>query len=532
MKAPACLQKIPFNKNVVLTTALLVMTLPLAVAPAQAESSAAAAAIPTTATGWADAARRDITAAYQLTADNHPGMANPMDPGFPALLQQAQKNAMALLPLVNNAMAYDAAIARFSTTLQDGHAGAYASLPDELHPKRRWPGFIAVWRGEALWVYHSAVPQLTKGMQIMACDGLPVENLIRQRVFQYSGQVDQPGHWWSYAGSLFTDDGNPFTPPLVHCDFKTADGNIQQQQLSWAVRPDSVQPYAQAAYDGDPLDVGLYWHPAETAGKKATVASDEQKNATPEIAWIAMPTFNPEPGEVSQYELLFSSLQQQKARLQQAKAIVLDLRRNQGGSSYWSFQVAGLLWGKELVQQKATALFANTEVWWFASAGNTAYVKSLYEVMRSQGQDSLLPWISQVGQGMEQAHKAKKPFYIEADETDVAAAATTIKALPQQLQTPVYVIVPGQCASACLDAIDIFKLFDNTQLLGTESSSDSTYMDVRFQPLPSGLAKVVIPNKMYVNRPREKGVYYRPDLAYQQLDWSTDALLEKVLTEL
>lgn len=530
MKDYVCLQKSSLNKNVIyLTTALLAIPLVLAVAPAQAEPSSSTTTIPATAAGWADAARRDITAAYQLTADNHPGMANPLDPGFPALLQQAQKNAMALLPFVNSAMAYDAAIARFSTTLQDGHAGAFASLPDELRPKRRWPGFIAVWRGEALWVYHSAVPHLTKGMQILACDGLPVKNLIRQRVFQYSGQVDQPGHWWSYAGSLFTDDGNPFIPPLVHCDFKAADGNIHQQQLSWTVRPDAVQPFAQAAYDGDPLDIGLYWHQAGPDSADTAGAAQPQ-NKTGEVAWIAMPTFNPEPGEISQYELLFSTLEQQKARLQQAKAVVLDLRRNQGGSSYWSFQVAGLLWGKELVQQKATALFANTEVWWFASAGNTAYVKSLHEVMQSQGQDSLLPWISQVGQGMEQALKAQKPFYIEADETDVAATSTA-KELPQQLQTPVYVIVPGQCASACLDAIDIFKLFDNTRLLGTESSSDSTYMDVRFQPLPSGLAKVVIPNKMYVNRPREKGVYYRPDVAYQQLDWSTQALLDVVLMQ-
>lgn len=152
--------------------------------------------------------------------------------------------------------------------------------------------------------------------------------------------------------------------------------------------------------------------------------------------------------------------------------------------------------------------------------------------MQSQGQDSLLPWISQVGQGMEQAQKAQQPFFIEADKTDLAAAAKTATEQPQQLKTPVYVIVPGQCASACLDAIDIFKLFDNTRLVGTESSSDSTYMDVRFEPLPSGLAKVVIPNKMYVNRPREKGVYYRPDVAYHQLDWSTQALLDKVLTAL
>lgn len=532
MKHSAFWQKSSFNKNAVyLTTVLLAITLPQALANAPAAPSIPTIAVPTTAQGWADAARQDITAAYQLTADNHPGMANPQDTSFPVLLQQAKKNAMALLPFVNSAMAYEAAIARFSTTLQDGHAGAFASLPDELRPKRRWPGFIAVWRGDALWVYHSAVSEIMKGMQIVACDGVPVENLIRQRVFQYSGQVDQPGHWWSYGGSLFTDDGNPFTPPLQQCDFNSADGKTHKLQLNWAARPDSVQPYALAAYDGDPLAVGLYWHQAASESADTTATAQQQTKMQPqnnagEVAWIAMPTFSPAPDEVSQYELLFSTLQQQKTRLQQAKAIVLDLRRNQGGSSYWSKEVAGLLWGKELVEQKTTALFARTTVWWFASAGNTAYVKSLYEVMRSQGQDSLLPWISQVGQGMAQALKAQQPFYIEADEPAVATAAITAK---QQLQTPVYVIVPGQCASACLDAIDVFKLFHNTRLLGAVSSADSTYMDVRLQPLPSGLAQVVIPNKLYVNRPRAKGAYYRPDFAYNQLDWSTTALLDAVL---
>jgi hypothetical protein len=132
---------------------------------------------------------------------------------------------------------------------------------------------------------------------------------------------------------------------------------------------------------------------------------------------------------------------------------------------------------------------------------------------------------------MAQALKAQQPFYIEADEPVVADAATKTKKQPQKLQTPVYVVVPGQCASACLDAIDVFKLFDNTRLVGAVSSSDSTYMDVRLQPLPSGLAQLVIPNKMYVNRPRAKGVYYRPDLAFDRLDWSTQALLDLVLTQ-
>lgn len=89
-------------------------------------------------------------------------------------------------------------------------------------------------------------------------------------------------------------------------------------------------------------------------------------------------------------------------------------------------------------------------------------------------------------------------------------------------------IVPGQCGSACLDAVDTFKLFSNTALFGAPSSSDSTYMEVRLIDTPSGLSKVIIPNKVYVDRPREKGFYYQPDIPYYGLEWTTEALLKQV----
>ena len=39
-------------------------------------------------------------------------------------------------------------------------------------------------------------------------------------------------------------------------------------------------------------------------------------------------------------------------------------------------------------------------------------------------------------------------------------------------------------------------------LFGAPSSADSLYMDVRLADLPSGLGKVIVPNKVYVNRAR------------------------------
>ncbi|HJS13897.1 MAG TPA: peptidase [Rheinheimera sp.] len=500
---------------VIKTAALrLILTLSVAALPLGLIAAEQQAVMPTTAQGWVELARQDIEAAYQITAENHPGMADAQNPHFHRQLLQAKTNALLLVPQVNSAYGYEAVIERFSTSLQDGHAGAFVELPDEVKQVRRWPGFNAVWRGDALWVYHSEVAGVVAGMQIVSCDGKPIEKLMKDRVFAYAGQESQPGHWWSYGSRLLLDDGNPFNKPLQQCQFLKADNAVVDLRLNWVDRPESAMQYVTAAYNGDKLPVGLSWQQ--------------------DVAWIAMPTFSPEPDEIKQYETLFSSLEQQRPLLLKAKAIVLDLRHNQGGSSYWSHQVAGILWGKPLFERKSTALFSRTEVWWFASRGNTDYVKSLYDVLKEQGQTESLPWIQAVGQGMQKSLDSGKAFYVEGSdtETDIAQALQDKTANQPALQAPVYVIMPGQCASACLDAVDVFTLFENTKLAGATSSADSTYMDVRVQPVPSGLAKVIIPNKVYVNRPRANGQYYTPALAHNELDWSTQALLEKVVADI
>jgi len=100
------------------------------------------------------------------------------------------------------------------------------------------------------------------------------------------------------------------------------------------------------------------------------------------------------------------------------------------------------------------------------------------------------------------------------------------------LTVPVHVIVPGQCASACLDAIDVFKLFPGTILIGAPSSADSTYMEVRNPKLPSGMARAIIPMKMYVNRPRGNGEFYPADIEMRDLDWSTAHFLRRIEADL
>ena len=94
--------------------------------------------------------------------------------------------------------------------------------------------------------------------------------------------------------------------------------------------------------------------------------------------------------------------------------------------------------------------------------------------------------------------------------------------------TPVYVITSGRCASACLDAVDTFKLFPNTKLIGAPTSADTQYLEIRAEPLPSRHGIAIIPTKVWMYRPRKSGQVYSPDVEAKQLDWSTNAFLDLV----
>jgi len=57
-------------------------------------------------------------------------------------------------------------------------------------------------------------------------------------------------------------------------------------------------------------------------------------------------------------------------------------------------------------------------------------------------------------------------------------------------------------------------------------------MEVRSEKLPGGLARVVVPTKLYVNRPRGNGEFYRPDIPVTALRWSMEAFLDAVERDL
>ena len=449
---------------------------------------------PATRAAWSQAARRDVEAAYRLFAENHPGMFNREDPGFASRLAASRAKGLDLAAQARNAAGFAATLNGFSAGLRDGHALVFAATgaPADLN----WPGFVAAWRGDRLLVSASTVPALPVGGIIQGCDGRSTRDLVLQNVFAFGGRPDEAGQWWVQAPRVFEDDGDPFVKLPQRCRV-SMDGRLSEVDLSW--RPIDARFKAwKAVRNGEPLTPGL-------------------TEPRPGLFWLAMPTFEPDEGERRDYRGAFQSLLTRRPAILAADAVVIDLRGNQGGSSFWSEQAAKALWGSAPVQSFEDS--DPSRVWWRASQGNTDHVARLAETLRTQGQPDIAAVMHRAAEGMRSALARAEPYYVEPTDPTGPTSGGTVA----PLRTPVYVIVPGQCASACLDALDVFTHFPNTKLIGAPSSADSVYLEIRVQALPDGLAKVVIPNKLYRNRPRASGQVYPPALEVRDLSWSTAA---------
>lgn len=466
--------------------------------------------LPSTPKAWRAAALRDVEAGYRVTLANHAGAHDPHNPAFLANLRAARAHGAALAARVRDGGGYYAALLGFSSRIHDGHAGVYPNFDFNAVKPVQWPGFVAAWRGD-LFVYASEDGAAREGERIVSCDGTPARQLLEQNVFAFMGRIKEEGQWWSQSRNLFTDFGNPFAPRPRRCVFEL-DGRQAERTLAWRDRPGSAALMLRDSVAGDTLPVGL---------------SEPRKN----LFWVAMPTFHPSDQERAAYRTLYQQVRTERARFLGADALVIDLRRNQGGSSDWSRQFAQALWGDAELKRRDEARNAGTEVWYRASPDNIAYYRRMKKESTAMGEAASAQWWAEREAAMRKAQAGKSPYYVAKDEDETTQAGAQ-PPQPAPFTRPVYVIVPGNCASACLDAIDYFKLFPNTRLVGAPSSADSTYMEVRAAPLPGGLARVIVPTKLYVGRPRGNGDFYRPDIPVTALRWSTGLFLEVVERDL
>ncbi|MBB3033631.1 S41 family peptidase [Alteriqipengyuania lutimaris] len=492
--------------------ALLVLCTPVAPALAQDGGDPTTDASAQEPTDWADTARRDVLAAYDAFVRNHPGIYDLANPGFPAQLAQARARGLEAAAKAQDLRGYSRALAEFSAVLQDGHAGV--GVPSGAQPDGEpvWPGFIAVWRGDGLFVRTQDKADPLYGARFVSCEGEPIDAFLRDRLTMRYFRPNEAGQWWVRPMQLFYASSGLQEEQPRSCTFARSDGAQTEVTLDWRPLSEDEEKWRSIGF----------W------GEREPTALSEKRDG---IYFIGLQDFDPDEAGVAAFDALYADVRARRGELKDARALVLDLRRNGGGGSRWSERLADILWGEGAVEARTAS---SADVLWRTSPGNTAYIASAEADFRANGDDEVADFIARLAEGMRAAHERGEVFFAESTlEDETAEAAGGTPASPEtDFATPVYVIVPGNCASACLDALDYFTPFENVTLIGAPSSADSTYMDVRSEDLPAGPGIVTIPIKVYVGRKRGWGEVYPADIETTDLDWSTSAFLDAIEADL
>lgn len=460
---------------------------------------------------WATTFRDDLQAARRIILESHPGPVDALNPGFRNWLDAGFEQQMALVESIDTADEYVFAMQKFVGGFRDGHLGIRFDV--ERGPAR-WPGFFTSWRGGAV-VVHTVDPAVVSGLaegdRLRSCDGQTAEQLVRRRVFDFQFDPAVPANWVPAAASAFVDLGNPFVGVPKHCVFVHENREIaldlEWHEFSWEEHRDDYS----AARGRTRPEVGLY---VPEAG----------------VYWLQASTFGPNEAQIAKYEDAFRQLRAARAA---AKLVVLDLRGNDGGSSMWANLFAEALWDTSLEDDEEDTEYVE----WRVSEGNVAYWETVPSMIRKQFGDShpAYRWSNHVLRHLAASLKEGQVLWRETpvegeQDSNGAATADNSSAVTPKYDGIVVVLTDTTCGSACLDAMSLLTEVPGVAHVGAVTGADTQYMESRTAQLPSGLATLVIPIKVYRGRVRPEGGYFTPAFQFEGLHWTDEALRTWVLS--
>jgi len=439
--------------------------------------------------GWGAATAADAQAFHDALEDGHPGPHDAENPGFQALLDRGLAHALERARSVDSYGGYVWTLREYAASFDDGHVGLVISSNSTL--PTRWPGFVVRYAPAGYVVSgrdaaFAAAPPI--GARLVSCDGVAADQLAADRVGRTRGRWMMESARIFNAWRLFVDQGDPFAPSMRRCRFDSG-GRIRTYTLNWApVEDEALAPY-------------------RTESQARTQAGIAIRPYGDNGYWIALGSFDGSPGseDARQLTALMAELERSQDELRVADVIVLDLRGNNGGSSSWSYTVADAIWGEEQVGARTQS---SQYVDWRVSDATIAYLTSLREQWAADANapPGGLEWVTPIVAGMIEARAQNQVFWREQDDPDQAPLPIPG---PLPARPHVVVIADAGCASACLDALDVWRTMGAVQV-GVTTSGDTVYMDVRRQALPSGQMDAFIPMKVYRGRLRGNNEPYAP----------------------
>lgn len=452
---------------------------------------------------WREMARDDLAFVHRTLADHHPGPLNEEDPAFGRWHQQGYEESLALLDKVKSLGGYRAVLDRYVAGFRDGHLNVNLSLD---YKWLSWPGFMVAWREGGFVVHHVAdgIAEPPVGARLVACDGVDAETLFEQRVRQFGGK-DIPADRYLRGPELFINRVNPLIEELGECVFSTG-SRKQSVKLRW-----------QWLRQAELAEI----HDRAVTGRRGEFS---QREIAGDGLWLSFPTFGPSGVQEALAKSIMASLPGHRDR----DYVVVDLRNNGGGSSWWAEefvrQLYGESWLKKLLSETGTGAYPTHRV----SPENLEHFRALLpRLIEQAGENSRFHRsFAALVEGMERALETGEPMYDHDIDLDLSSGDSddTISDAQPLYGGRLYLLTDSKCGSACLDFMDVALELPDAVHVGQPTSADTTYMEIRGLTLPSRNGRLNFATKVYRGRSRGHNEFYAPEHLWGGDIWDTPAV--------
>lgn len=448
---------------------------------------------------WQTMARNDLKAMHDLISKHHPGPFDNQNKEFKDWLTKGYEQAVEKAKKVNKYGGYYATQKFFANGFKDGHLHYFINLKPE---RIKWPGFTVAKRGDN-YIVHSSSDKKgpKKGWKVVSCDGKGPDKLMKSNVFPFNGNEDLAAHWVKYAPQIFLDSDNPFISVPQTCEFETGKGK-KEIKLSWrSISAKNMEDKLVKAAFGP--------RPKQSYSHKGG------------IVWMTVPTMGPSDNQANELEKMIARLP--KAR--KAKIIVFDVRGNTGGNSEWGTKITRSLYGRDFadpILNKEPEKKSYVE--WRISKNNIKHLDDVLPYLKTRfGENSEIYRVfNAVTKGMKKAPSDQ--LYRQPDLDDDKSEKSRTKKAKNPVKAKVFFLTDGKCASACLDFADNILEMPEVIHVGSPTSADTVYMDVRSEELPSTVARLSFALKVYRNRKRANNEPYIPKHVWDGDMWDTKKL--------
>jgi hypothetical protein len=446
---------------------------------------------------WRALAIADVNAMHGLLRDHTPIPFDDENPAYSLWLKEGRDAATARAAEVTNEAGYIYTLSAYANGFRDPHISVKLNQPRVAG----WPGFVAVARGDEVVVAQRDAsdphaPEL--GARIESCDGQKPAALIQSRVSPFTRAAGVPLRW--NVPDLFLDFQNPLVPLASSCIVRTG-GEVMDITLRWR-RVSGVSSTFGADLSAAVFGPTAEWGLTEPA---------------PGVFWIGIPTF--QHGEREQLRLLVEAVRAREKQMRNARAIVIDTRGNSGGTTIWATQLAEAIFTPKVLKAAEPQVERDRHVAAVlrSSPQNIAHLRKFIDGLQGSDVKQDRRSFESRLKGIERAATRDPPLLrIGSKKTTPAGGLTTQRPLLGASPFPaqVYFLSNGTCSSTCLIFADKVLMVPGVRLVGSATSGDTPYGEVRKEKLPSGLAELTFPQSVMRGRGRSALEAYQPDIPY------------------